>query len=97
MESTMTASTNGSSWQIEPSNAIAGIILTVLFFYVFFRHFMFVLMIMDLVVGWLRKFRWFPKEGKRTKAFIHWVIAWALLVGYMIGAGAAGWLDFVPQ
>lgn len=56
MESTITTSTNGNSWEIVPANTLAGIILGVLFMYLFFRHFMFVLMFMDLILGWLRKF-----------------------------------------
>ena len=82
MESTLTTSTNGNSWEIVPGSTVAGIILAVLFFYLFFRHFLFVLMFMDLILGWLRKFKWFPKEGKRMKTFIHWVIALALFLGF---------------
>ena len=97
MESTITTSTNGNSWEIVPTNTVAGIILAVLFIYLFFRHFMFVLMFMDLIFGWLRKFNWFPKEGKRRKTFIHWVIALALFFGFLLVAGSTGWLDFIPQ
>ena len=63
MESTITTSTNGNSWEIVPTHTLAGIVLGVLFIYLFFRHFMFVLMFMDLILGWLRKFNWFPKEA----------------------------------
>ncbi|SLN14940.1 hypothetical protein [Ruegeria meonggei] len=97
MERTITTSTNGNSWEIVPTNAVAGVILGVLFIYLFFRHFMFVLMFMDLILGWLRKFNWFPKEGKRWKTFIHWVVALALLLGFLFVAGSAGWLEFIPQ
>ncbi len=76
---------------------MAGIALAILFFYLFFRHFLFVLMFADIVIEWLRKFRWFPKEGKRLKTFIHWVIALGLFLGFLAIAGAAGWLEFVPQ
>ena len=68
-----------------------------LFFYLFFRHFMFVLMFLDLTLCWLRKFNWFPKEGKRVKTFTHWVIAVALFLGFQFIAGSAGWLEFIPQ
>lgn len=95
MESTITTSTN--SWQIVPANTAAGIVLAILFFYLFFRHFLFVLMFMDVILGWLRKFNWFPKEGKRRKTIIHWVIALGLFFGYLAVAGSAGWLEFIPQ
>lgn len=97
MESTITTSTNGNSWEIVPTNTVAGVILTLLFLYVFFRHFMFMLMFMDVILGWLRKFNWFPKEGKRLKTFIHWVIALALFLVFQVVAGSAGWLEFIPQ
>ncbi|MEM8629740.1 MAG: hypothetical protein AAGF74_00755 [Pseudomonadota bacterium] len=97
MESTITTSTNGNSWEIVPTNTVAGIVLGVLFIYLFFRHFMFVLMFMDLILGWLRKFNWFPKEAKRRKTFIHWLIALALLFGYLFVADSAGWLEIIPQ
>lgn len=97
METTITTSTHTSSWEIAPTNAFAGIILSVLFFYLFFRHFLFVLMFMDLMLGWLRKFNWFPKEGKRKKTFIHWLIALGLFFGFLAISGSAGWLEFIPQ
>jgi len=97
MENTLTTSTNGKSWEVAPTNTFAGIVLGVLFIYLFFRHFMFVLMFMDIVLSWLRKFNWFPKEGKRRKTFIHWVIAVVLFLGFLSVAGFAGWLEFTPQ
>ena len=97
MESTITTSTTGSSWEIAPTSTIAGIILGVLFIYLFFRHLMFTLMFMDLIIGWLRKFNWFPKEGKRQKAIIHWVMSLARFFGFLMVAGSAGWLKFIPQ
>lgn len=97
METTVTTSTNGNSWEIVPTNTVAEIILGVLFFYLFFRHFMFALTFMDLILGWLRKFNWFPKEGKRMKTFIHWIIALMLFLGFSLIAGSAGWLQFIPQ
>jgi len=84
MEGAITTSSNGSSWEIFPSNTLVGIILGVLFIYLFFRHFMFVLMFMDLVLGWLRQFNWFPKEGKRRKTFIHWVVTSALFLDFCL-------------
>lgn len=97
MESTITTSTNGNSWEIVPANTLAGIILGVLLIYLFFRHFMFVLMFMDLFLVGLRKFNWFPKEGKRWKTFIHWIIALAMFLGFLFVAGSAGWLELTPQ
>ncbi len=97
MESTITTSTNGNSWEIVPASTLAGVILGVLFIYLFFRHFMLSLMIFDLILGWLRKFSWFPKEGKRRKTFIHWIIALALFFGFLFVGGSAGWLQFIPQ
>jgi len=97
MESTVTTSANGNSWEVIPANTFAGVILGVLFVYLFFRHFMFVLMFADLILGWLRKFKWFPKEGKRMKTFVHWVVALTLFLGFLLLAGSAGWLEFIPQ
>ncbi|CUJ81459.1 hypothetical protein PH7735_00022 [Shimia thalassica] len=97
MDNKITTSTNGNSWEIAPTNTVAGVILVVLVVYLFFRHFMFILMFMDLVLGWLRKFKWFPKEGRRWKTFIHWLIALALFIGFQYVANSAGWLEFVPQ
>jgi hypothetical protein len=97
VESTITTSTNGKSWEIVPANTLAGVILGVSFIYLLFRQFMFLLMISDLNLGWLRKFSWFPKEEKRRKTFIHWIIALALFLGFLFVAGSAGWLEFIPQ
>ncbi|KEJ90342.1 hypothetical protein [Sulfitobacter donghicola] len=95
MESNITA--NGNSWEIVPTNPAVSIVLAILFFYLFFRHVLFVFMVMDIVLGWLRKFSWFPKEGKRAKTALHWVIALGAFVGFLGIAGAAGWLAFIPQ
>lgn len=97
MASTITTSTNGSSWEIIPANTAALIVLLILFFYLFFRHFLFVLMFMDVVLGWLRKFNWFPKEGTRRKTFIHWIVALGMFLGFLAVAGSAGWLEFIPK
>ena len=97
MESTITTSTDGKSWEIVPASTLAGVILGVLFIYLFFRQLMLLLMISDLNLGWLRKFSWFPKEGNRRKTFIHWIIALALFLGFLFVAGSAGWLEFIPQ
>lgn len=97
METTITTSTNSNSWEIVPANAVTGVVLAVLFIYLFFRHFLFALMFMDIIIGWLRKFNWFPKEGKRRKTFIHWLIALGLFIGFLSVAGMAGWLEFIPQ
>ncbi|MCO4825222.1 MAG: hypothetical protein KC451_10245 [Amylibacter sp.] len=97
METTVSTSVNSNSWNIEPTNAIAGTILLVLFLYLFFRHFLFILMIMDVILVFLRQFKWFPKEGKRLKTFLHWLFAMGLFVGFLIVAGVSGWLEFIPQ
>ncbi len=97
MESGISASTGGNSWEIVPTNTLAGIVLGVLFFYFFFRHFLFVLMVMDVFLGWLRKFKWFPGQGKRRKTVLHWIIALVLFVGYLTIAESAGLLEFIPQ
>ncbi len=97
MERTVATSTSGNNWEIVPANTVAGTILGVLFLYLFFRHFMFVLMFMDLILGWLRKFNWFPKEGKRMTTFIHWLFALTLFLGFLLIAGSTGWLEFIPQ
>lgn len=97
MESVLTVSANESTWEIVPANIAAGTILTILFIYLLFRHFMFVLMFMDLILSWLRRFNWFPGSGKRWKAFIHWIIALTLFLAFLFVGGFAGWLDFLPQ
>jgi len=97
METTLTTSSNRGEWEIIPTNTVAGVILAVFFIYLFFRHMMFVLMFMDIVIGWLRKFRWFPKEGKRLKTLAHWAIALGLFLGYLFVAGNLGYLEFVPR
>lgn len=97
MEATLTTSTQSNSWEIIPGGTVAGIILAVLFIYLFFRHFLFVLMSTDLILGWLRQFNWFPKEGKRLKTVLHWAIAVVLFGGYLAIAGSMGWLQFVPN
>lgn len=79
-----------------PQGGIFGILLAVLFLYLFFRHLMFILMIWDLIIGWLRQFRWFPKEGKRMRTFVHWLIAIGLFLGYLWLARTFGWIEFVP-
>lgn len=97
METILTTSTNSGTWEIVPTNTLAGIILAVITLYFVVRHFLFVMMLMDVVLTWLRKFRWFPGEGKRMRAFIHWIIALALFQGFLTIARGAGWLEFVPQ
>jgi len=97
MESTLTTSANGNTWEIAPTSTLAGVVLAVLFIYLFFRHFLFLLMLMDMILGWLRKFNWFPKKGKRRKTLIHWIIAMGLFLGFLAIAGSAGWLQFIPQ
>jgi hypothetical protein len=97
VEGTYTTSSASYSWEISPTNAIAGTVLGILFLYLFFRHVLFVLMFMDIVLGWLRQFRWFPKEGKRRKTLIHWLIALALFVGFISVAQPLGWLELIPQ
>ena len=54
-------------------------------------------MFMDVMLGWLRKFNWFPKEGKRRKTFIHWIVALGMFLGFLAVAGSTGWLEFIPQ
>ncbi len=97
MEATLTTSTQSNSWEIIPGGTVAGIILAVLFIYLFFRHSLFVLMFMDLILGWLRQFNWFPKEGNRMKTALHWVVALVLFISYLAIAGSMGWLQFVPN
>ncbi|MEN0002309.1 MAG: hypothetical protein AAF940_15630 [Pseudomonadota bacterium] len=97
MEASVTTSTSTHTWEVVPANTLVGVILMVLFIYLFFRHFMFTLVFMDLLVGWLREYSWFPKEGKRLRTLIHWIIALALLPGFLLVAGAAGWVEFIPQ
>lgn len=96
LETTFSGRVNEATWQFVPQNGFVSIVLTVLFIYMFVRHFIFVLMITDIVIGWLRKFRWFPIQGKRLKAFVHWIIAIVALVAFLVASGKLGWIEFVP-
>lgn len=89
--------TNQMAWKILPQNDFAGLVMGILFIYLFVRHFMLVMMFMDIVMGWLRQFRWFPGEGKRLKTLIHWCIAAGLFGGFLAISGSAGWIKFVPK
>ena len=91
-------STTGSTqtWEIAPQSTWGGVILAVLFIYLFIRHFIFVLMVSDIILGWLRQFRWFPGVGKRRKACLHWVGALVLFAGYLVLGSRFGWLNFNP-
>ena len=60
------------------------------------RHFLFLIMIAEAFLSWLRKFRWFPSKGKRLKTFIHWLVAIGGLGGYLVLASKIGWIIFVP-
>ena len=97
MESSTVFLAADASWNIVPRNDVAGYVLGILFVYLFFRHALFVLMIADIVFGWLRKFNWFPKEGKRQRTFVHWIIAVTLFGGFLLVAGLSGWLEFIPK
>ena len=97
MEATISTAASESSWDIVPTNAFASTIFFILFIYLFFRHFLFVMMFMDIVISWLRKFSWFPSEGKRLKVFIHWLIALALFLGFLFVGRSVGWIDLIPQ
>ena len=96
MEATLRTSAHEGSWEVVPANAVAGVVLFLLVLYLFFRHMLLVLMIADMLVGWLRRFAWFPKEGRRRRTVVQWLAALGLVVGYLILARFAGWLDFVP-
>lgn len=97
MANSLSTSTNSNSWEIVPTNTFAGVVLAILFCYLFFRHFIFVLMFMDIILGSVRKFNWFPNEGKRRKTLIHWFVALGLFFGFLAVSGSAGWLKFIPQ
>lgn len=85
-----------NSWSFVPTQGAAGLLLAVLFIYLWFRHALLTLMVMDLLLGWLRRFRWFPKEGRRRKTLLHWIIAVVLFAGYLVVALSAGWVQAVP-
>lgn len=89
--------TNQMAWEIVPQNTLAGIILGILFIYLFVRHFIFIMMVFDIIIGWLRQFRWFPGKGKRLRAVIHWGIALGLFGGFLAVSGWAGWVKFIPK
>jgi len=86
-----------NSYEIVPTSLLAGAVLAVLFVYFIIRHFLFVFMVFDVMVGWLRQFRWFPKEGQRIRIAVHWLIAIGLLVGYFALGAQFGWLDFIAK
>lgn len=93
----MTATTSGHTWQIVPVNGIAGAVLFALFSYLFFRHFLLVFMMMDLILRWLRGFRWFPGEGRRLRTVVHWAVAAGLFAGGLVVMGSQGWIKFIPK
>ena len=97
MEASVSTATSESSWDIVPTNTAAWIIFFVLFAYFFFRHFLLVMMLMDLMTSWLRKFSWFPSEGKRLRAFINWLIAFGLFAGFLFIGRSVGWIEFIPR
>lgn len=97
MDSTVSAASTSTSWEITSGHGLAVALLVVLFVYLWVRHLFLTLMVMDVIIGWLRQFRWFPKEGKRLKTFVHWLIAMGLFIVYLIVAIASGWLDAVPS
>ncbi|MEZ5716682.1 MAG: hypothetical protein R3D85_16980 [Paracoccaceae bacterium] len=97
MDSSLTLSGNGHSWAVLPTSTLAGWGLGLLLLYLFVRHFLVVLMVMDLVLGWLRRFRWFPGPGRRRRALVHWLIALALLAAYVLLGSRLGWLSFTPR
>ena len=39
MGSTIRTTVNGNSWDISPTNGLAGVVLAILFMYLLFRHF----------------------------------------------------------
>jgi len=82
--------------KIKPESDIANIVLLFLFFYLFVRHFIFTLMIMDLLFDWVRQFRWFPGPGRRADALKHWGIAMGLFFGFLIFGAVVGWFKFLP-
>jgi len=97
MDSTVTTSVGQNSWQVVPAHPVVAVVFGLLLLYWFFRHFLLVMMIFDLMIGWLRQFSWFPTEGKRLKAILHWLVALGLFLGFQAIAAAAGWLSFIPQ
>jgi len=88
----MTVTQSTYSIAIIPANPLVSAVLAVLFLYLVVRHFLLVLMVMDVVLGWLRRFRWFPGEGRRGKVVLHWLIALGLFFGSLLLAGSLGWL-----
>lgn len=95
MELELTANDNAVA--VEGTSTIATVVLAVLFFYFFIRHFLLVLMVMDIVTNWLSQFRWFPGEGRRLRGLFHWVIALGLFLGFLAIGNATGILNFIPK
>jgi hypothetical protein len=93
----MESSSIGGQWSISPTSSLSGFLLAALILYLSFRHMLFTLMFMDIVIGWMRRFNWFPKEGKRLRTFVHNVIAWGVLLIFLMIAEPAGWLTIVPK
>jgi len=91
------SSLSGSSWEIIPTNSLFGALLFILILYFFFRHVLFVLMVMDVVNEWLRQFAWFPREGKRTKTFVHWIVALVLIICFLVAGTQIGWFQIIPK
>ena len=97
MEASVTTVANESSWEIVPTSGVAWIIFFIVFAYLFYRHILFIMMLMDLAISWLRRFSWFPGEGKRFKAFVHWIIALGVFLGFLFLGHSIGWIGFIPR
>ena len=87
---------SAGSWEIVPTNQLAGLLLGVLFAYLFFRQAQLILMVASFRFSWLRKFSWLSSENSRLKIAIHWIAALAIFLGFLMIASTVGWLRFVP-
>lgn len=96
-ENSISLTSGDSSGTIPPANSLAGWVPGLLLLYLLVWQALFVLKIMDMALGWLRCFRWFPKQGKRLRALVNWLIALGLLGAYLVLGRALGRLAFTPN
>lgn len=97
MTTTVSMTRQSYAWDITPASPVVSAVLAVLFLYLFVRHFLFVLMVFDIVLGWLRRFRWFPGAGRRRGTALHWCLAVGLFAGFLTLAISAGWVGVVRR
>ena len=83
--------------EIVPTNTAVGLMIALLVLYLIIRKILLALVVFDISISWLRRFVWFPSEGKRVITFVHWLVAVLLLLAFLLVNWALGWVEFIPQ